>query len=108
MLLLCKNPSNLGFGPGPQLLQFLGSCFNSCRSSQQLILCDDSWILRVHPLCACRTHNRIYLKVLHLIHRAFNRLVINETVIHYHGVFCPLSDYISQHKLSIEVVYGIS
>lgn len=52
MLLLCKKPSDLGFGPGPQLLQFLGSCFNSCRCSKQLILCDDGGILRIHPLCA--------------------------------------------------------
>lgn len=59
MLLLCKKPSNLGFGPGPQLLQLLGSCFNSCRCSQQFIFRNDGGILGVHPLCAYNTHTML-------------------------------------------------
>lgn len=52
-LLLCKKLFDLGFGPWPQLLQFLGSCFNSCRCSQQLILSDNSRIDPQGPPTQC-------------------------------------------------------
>lgn len=53
-----KTFADLGFGSGPQLLQFLGSSFNGRGRSQQLVLCNDSGVLGVHPLGACNTQQQ--------------------------------------------------
>lgn len=65
-----KTFADLGFGSGPQLLQFLGSSFNGRGRSQQLVLCNDSGVLGVHPLGACNTQQQQTLglgKSWHLI-----------------------------------------
>lgn len=56
--------SNLGLGPWPQLLQFLGSRFNGGRRSQQLVLRNDRGVLGVDPLRACSTRHTVLATLL--------------------------------------------
>lgn len=56
--------SNLGLGPWPQLLQFLGSRFNGGRRSQQLVLRNDRGVLGVDPLRAWSTRHTVLTTLL--------------------------------------------
>lgn len=56
--------ANLGLGPWPQLLQFLGSRFNGGRRSQQLVLRNDRGVLGVDPLRACSTRRTVLATLL--------------------------------------------